>query len=389
MKKTIEDVDVTGKRVLVRADFNVPLEDGQIADDARIRACLPTIEALLRRGARVVLCSHLGRPKGEVREELRLTPVARRLSELLKRDVPLLEDCVGERVREAVGRMADGEAVLLENTRFHPGEKENDPDFASELASLAELFVNDAFGAAHRAHASTAGVAGHLPAVAGLLMQEELRRLSQVRDAAEPPFAAVMGGAKISDKIGVVKNLLDRLDLLLVGGGMANTLLRVGGVETGRSLVEEEQLETAARIADRAGSRLVLPVDVVVAEDPRTGKGRQTVKVGSVPEDGMILDVGPDTLERFRRRLDGARTVVWNGPLGAFEHPPFDRGTVALARILADMNAETIIGGGDTGAAVARAGVTDRVSHVSTGGGAFLSFIQGEKLPGLEALQDK
>ena len=389
MKKTIEDVDVTGKRVLVRADFNVPLEDGQIADDARIRACLPTVEALLRRGARVVLCSHLGRPKGEVREELRLTPVARRLSELLKRDVPLLEDCVGERVREAVGRMADGEAVLLENTRFHPGEKENDPGFASELASLAELFVNDAFGAAHRAHASTAGVAGHLPAVAGLLMQEELRRLSQVRDAAEPPFAAVMGGAKISDKIGVVKNLLDRLDLLLVGGGMANTLLRVGGVETGRSLVEEEQLETAARIADRAGSRLVLPVDVVVAEDPRTGKGRQTVKVGSVPEDGMILDVGPDTLERFRRRLDGARTVVWNGPLGAFEHPPFDRGTVALARILADMNAETIIGGGDTGAAVARAGVTDRVSHVSTGGGAFLSFIQGEKLPGLEALQDK
>lgn len=389
MKKTIEDVDVSGKRVLVRADFNVPLEDGEIADDARIRACLPTIEALLRRGARVVLCSHLGRPKGEVREEFRLTPVARRLSELLKRNVPLLEDCVGERVREAVGRMADGEAVLLENTRFHPGEKANDPDFASELASLAELFVNDAFGAAHRAHASTAGVARHLPSVAGLLMQEEIRRLSQVRDAAEPPFAAVMGGAKISDKIGVVKNLLDRLDLLLVGGGMANTLLRVGGVETGRSLVEEEQMETAARIADRAGSRLVLPVDVVVAEDPRTGKGRRTVKVGSVPEDGMILDVGPDTLERFRRRLDGARTVVWNGPLGAFEHPPFDRGTVALARILADMNAETIIGGGDTGSAVARAGVTDRVSHVSTGGGAFLSFIQGERLPGLEALQDK
>ncbi len=389
MKKTIEDVDVSGKRVLVRADFNVPLEDGEIADDARIRACLPTIEALLRRGARVVLCSHLGRPKGEVREEFRLTPVARRLSELLKRNVPLLEDCVGERVREAVGRMADGEAVLLENTRFHPGEKANDPDFASELASLAELFVNDAFGAAHRAHASTAGVARHLPSVAGLLMQEEIRRLSQVRDAAEPPFAAVMGGAKISDKIGVVKNLLDRLDLLLVGGGMANTLLRVGGVETGRSLVEEEQMETAARIVDRAGSRLVLPVDVVVAEDPRTGKGRRTVKVGSVPEDGMILDVGPDTLERFRRRLDGARTVVWNGPLGAFEHPPFDRGTVALARILADMNAETIIGGGDTGSAVARAGVTDRVSHVSTGGGAFLSFIQGERLPGLEALQDK
>lgn len=389
MKKTIEDVDVSGKRVLVRADFNVPLENGEIADDARIRACLPTFEAILRRGARVVLCSHLGRPKGEVREEFRLTPVARRLSELLKRDVPLLEDCVGERVREAVGRMADGEAVLLENTRFHPGEKANDPDFASELASLAELFVNDAFGAAHRAHASTAGVARHLPSVAGLLMQEEIRRLSQVRDAAEPPFAAVMGGAKISDKIGVVKNLLDRLDLLLVGGGMANTLLRVGGVETGRSLVEEEQMETAARIADRAGSRLVLPVDVVVAEDPRTGKGRRTVKVGSVPEDGMILDVGPDTLERFRRRLDGARTVVWNGPLGAFEHPPFDRGTVALARILADMNAETIIGGGDTGSAVARAGVTDRVSHVSTGGGAFLSFIQGERLPGLEALQDK
>jgi phosphoglycerate kinase len=389
MKKTIADVEVSGRRVLVRADFNVPLEGGGIADDARIRACLPTIEELLRRNARVILCSHLGRPKGEVREELRLTPVARRLSELLNREVPLLDDCVGEGVREAVDRMSDGDAVLLENTRFHPGEKKNDPGFASELASLADLFVNDAFGAAHRAHASTAGVARHLPAVAGLLMEKELERLSQVREAAEPPFAAVMGGAKISDKLGVIKNLLDRLDLLIVGGGMANTLLMVGGVETGRSLVEEDQLETAARIADRAGSRLVLPVDVVVAEDPETGNGRQTVTVGRVPRESMILDVGPDTLERFRRRLEGARTVVWNGPLGAFEHPPFDQGTVALARILADMNAETIIGGGDTGSAVARAGVIDRVSHVSTGGGAFIEFIQGERLPGLEVLQDK
>ncbi|MCF8061722.1 MAG: phosphoglycerate kinase [Deltaproteobacteria bacterium] len=389
MKKTIRDVDVSGKRVLVRADFNVPLRDGEITDDARIRACLPTIEDLLQRGARVILCSHLGRPKGREQEELRLTPVARRLSELLARKVDFLEDCVGERVRQAVEGMGDGDVILLENTRFHPEEKQNDPAFAAKLAEPAELFVNDAFGTAHRAHASTEGVARHLPAVAGLLMEKELLRLSQVRDAAEPPFAAVMGGAKISDKIGVIGNLLDRLDLLLAGGGMANTLLRVGGVEIGRSLAEEDQLETAARIADRAGSRLVLPVDVVVAEDPRTGRGNRTVRVGNIPENSMILDVGPETLERFRKRLDGVRTVVWNGPLGAFEHPPFDRGTLAMAGILADLNAETIIGGGDTGAAVARAGVVDRVSHVSTGGGAFLSFIQGETLPGLAVLQDK
>lgn len=389
MKKTVKDVDVSGKRILVRADFNVPLEHGEVADDARIRACLPTIVYLLQRRARVILCSHLGRPKGEVQEDLRLTPVARSLTRLLDRGVTLLGNCVGDRVRSAVNDMKEGEVLLLENTRFHPEEKANDPQFASELASLADLFVSDAFGTAHRAHASTEGVARHIPGVAGLLMEQEISRLTPIRDGAEPPFAAILGGAKISGKIGVIERLLERLDLLLAGGGIANTLLRVGGVETGRSLVEEDRLETAARIADRAGDRLVLPVDLVVAEDLETGQGRRTVSVGEVPENAMILDVGPNTLERFRNKLEGVRTVVWNGPLGAFEHPPFDQGTVAAARILAELNAETIIGGGDTGAAVARAGVTERMTHVSTGGGAFLSFIQGETLPGLAVLQER
>ncbi len=389
MKKTVRDVEVSGKRVLVRSDFNVPLEKGEITDDARIRASLPTVPYLAQQGARLILCSHLGRPKGEVQEDLRLTPVARRLSQLLDREVTLLEDCVGEPVRSAVEAMREGEVVLLENTRFHPGEKQNDPQFAGKLAALADLFVNDAFGTAHRAHASTEGVARHIPGVAGLLMEQEIARLTPIRDGAEPPFAAVLGGAKISGKIGVIEQLLDRLDLLLTGGGIANTLLRVGGVETGRSLVEEEQLETAARIADRAGGRLVLPVDLVVARDLESGADRRTVSVGEVSKDAMILDVGPDTLERYRSKLDGIRTVVWNGPLGAFEHPPFDQGTVSMAGILADLSAETVVGGGDTGAAVARAGVTDRMSHVSTGGGAFLTFIQGDPLPGVAVVQDR
>ncbi len=319
MKKNVKDVDVSGKRVLVRADFNVPLENGEVADDGRIRACLPTIVYLLQRRARVILCSHLGRPKGEVKEDLRLTPVARRLTQLLDQDVTLLGTCVGDRVRSSVNDMKEGEVLLLENTRFHPGERANDPGFASELASLADLFVSDAFGTAHRAHASTEGVARHIPGVAGLLMEQEISRLTPIRDGAEPPFAAILGGAKISGKIGVIEQLLERLDLLLAGGGIANTLLRVGGVETGRSLIEEDRLETAARIADRAGTRLVLPVDLVVAEDVETGQGRRTVSVGEVPETAMILDVGPATLERFRDKLEEGcaqwfGTGLW-GPL--------------------------------------------------------------------------
>ena len=389
MKKTVNDVDVSGKRVLVRADFNVPLDRGEVADDARIRSCLPTIEHLVQAGGRVILCSHLGRPKGRVKEELRLTPVAQRLRELLGKPVTSLRDCIGAEVRSAARKMKDGDVVLLENTRFHPGEKENDPGFASELAGLADFFVNDAFGTAHRAHASTEGVARHLPAVAGFLMERELTELAFVRDEPEMPFAAVLGGAKVSDKIGVIERLLERLDLLLAGGGLANTLLRIGGVQTGRSLVDEEHLETAARISDQAGARLVLPVDVVVAPDPQSGDSRQTVSVGEVPEEAMILDVGPQTLERYREKLDGMRTVVWNGPVGAFENPPFDRGTVETARILSELSAETVLGGGDTGVAAARAGVRERMSHVSTGGGAFLSFIQGDELPGVAALQDR
>lgn len=389
MKKTVNDVDVSGRRVLVRADFNVPLDRGEVADDARIRSCLPTVEHVIQAGGRAILCSHLGRPKGRVQEELRLTPVAQRLQELLGKPVTALRDCIGAEVRSAVQEMKDGDVVLLENTRFHPGEKENDPGFASELAGLADLFVNDAFGTAHRAHASTEGVAHHLPAVAGFLMERELTELAFVRDEPEKPFAAVLGGAKVSDKIGVIERLLERLDLLLAGGGLANTLLRIGGVQTGRSLVDEEHLETAARISDQAGARLVLPVDVVVAPDPQSGESRQIVSVGEVPEEAMILDVGPETLERYREKLDGMHTVIWNGPVGAFENPPFDQGTVETARILSELNAETVLGGGDTGVAAVRAGVRDRMSHVSTGGGAFLSFIQGDELPGVAALQDR
>lgn len=388
MKKNIRDINIEGKRVLVRADFNVPQKNGAIMDDTRIMLSLPTIAYLRQKGARVILCSHLGRPEGRIQEDLRMTQVAKRLSELLQIEVAPQEDCIGEKVQDAVRGMAEGDVILLENTRFHKEEEENDPDFASQIAEPADVFVNDAFATAHRAHASTEGVARHIPGVTGLLMERELSKLSPVREAAQPPFAAVMGGAKISGKISVIEGLLDRLDLLLVGGGIANTLLRVGGVQTGRSLVEEDQIETAARIADQGGSRLVLPVDVVVAEDLNSGDGEETVSVGEVPQNKMILDLGPESLERFREKLEGANTVVWNGPLGAFEQPPFDRGTKTMAEILAEMNTEAIVGGGDTGAAVASAGLTQRMSHVSTGGGAFLTYISGEELPGVAVLQD-
>ena len=388
-KKTVKDINVTGKRVLVRVDFNVPLAEGKVADDTRLRAALPTIQYLLDQGAKVILMSHLGRPKGKVVEELRMDPVAERLSELLGRPVRKLDDCVGDAVKAAVAEMRPGDVILLENTRFHPEERKNDPDFAKKLAELADVFVNDAFGTAHRAHASTVGVAQYLPAVAGLLMEKELNFLGKALESPERPFVALLGGAKISDKIGVIENLLTRVDALLISGGMANTFLKARGYEVGQSLVEDESLGLAKELLERAGEKLALPVDAVVADRFAADAASKAVPVDEVPPDWRILDIGPRTVELFKEKLAEARTVVWNGPLGVFEFPKFAAGTEAIARFLADLEATTIIGGGDVVAAVRRAGVADRITHVSTGGGAALEFLEGKELPGVAALLDK
>ena len=389
MKKTVRDVEVEGKRVLVRVDFNVPLTEGRVADDTRIRAALPTINYLLQHEAKVILMSHLGRPKGKVVDELRLDPVAERLSELVDRPVRKLDDCVGPEVEAAVARMQPGDVFLLENTRFHPEEKSNAPAFAEKLASLADVFVNDAFGAAHRAHASVVGVAEYLPSVAGFFMEKEIAFLGQALAAPEHPFVAILGGAKISSKIGVIDNLLTRVDGLLIGGGMANTFLKAQGHEIGQSLVEDDSLDVAREMLERAGERLVLPVDVVIADRFDAEADSKVMPVDQVPEDLRILDIGPETVELFKRKLAGARTVVWNGPMGVFEFPRFAEGTFAIARFLADLEATTIVGGGDVVAAVGRAGVADRIAHVSTGGGASLEFLEGKPLPGVAALEDK
>jgi phosphoglycerate kinase len=389
-KKTIRDVDVQGKRVLVRVDFNVPLANGQVSDDTRIRAALPTIQYLLDHDATVILCSHLGRPKGEMVDELKMDPVAQRLSELLGRPVTKLDDCVGPEVEAAVHAGKPGDIFVLENTRFHPEEKDNDPAFAAQLASLGELYVNDAFGSAHRAHASTEGVAHYLPAVAGFLLEKELEFLGGALADPEHPFIAILGGAKISDKIGVIENLLTRVDALLIGGGMANTFLKADGYDVAESLVEDSSLDTARALMERAGNKLILPVDVTVADRFDADAFSQVVTVAEVPQGWRILDVGPRTLELFQERLAGARTVVWNGPMGVFEFPKFAQGTEAVARMLAALpKAMTIIGGGDSAAAVQRAGLADRMNHISTGGGASLEFLEGKELPGVVALLDK
>jgi phosphoglycerate kinase len=389
MKKTIRDVQVEGKRVLVRVDFNVPLADGQVTDDTRIRAALPTIHYLLEHGAKVILMSHLGRPKGKVVDNLRLNPVAERLAELLGRPVGKLDDCVGPEVEAAIAAMQPGDVILLENTRFHPEETSNDPDFAKRLASLADIFVNDAFGAAHRAHASTVGVAEYLPSVAGFLMEKELTFLGQALTAPEHPFVAILGGAKISDKIGVIDNLLTKVDGLLIGGGMANTFLKAQGYEVGQSLVEDDSLDVAREMLEKAGDRLALPVDVVIADRFDAEADSKRISVDQVPEDWRILDIGPETVDRFERKLAGARTVVWNGPMGVFEFPRFAEGTFAIARFLASLKATTIIGGGDSAAAVEQAGLADKMTHISTGGGASLEFLEGKSLPGVAVLEDK
>jgi len=388
-KKTIRDVDVRGKRVLVRVDFNVPLKEGAVADDTRIRAALPTVNYLLEQGAALILCSHLGRPKGKIVPELRMDPVATRLAELLGRPVKKLDDCVGPEVETAVKATQPGDVILLENTRFHPEERANDPEFARQLASLAEIYVNDAFGAAHRAHASTEGVTHYLPAVAGFLMEKELKFLGQATENPEHPYVAILGGAKISDKIGVVENLLKECDRLLIGGGMANTFFKAMDFEVGDSLIEEGAVEMAEALLKQAGGTLVLPVDVVIADAFDNDARTRVVAPNEVPPGWRILDIGPKTVSTFKSALGGAKTVVWNGPLGVFEMPNFAKGTFALAQSLADLDAVTIIGGGDSAAAVRQAGLTARMTHVSTGGGASLEFLEGKVLPCVAVLEDR
>jgi phosphoglycerate kinase len=390
MKKSIKDVDVTGKRVLVRVDFNVPLKEGEVVDDSRIKAALPTIRHLLERDARVILCSHLGRPKGAPDEAFRMDPVARRLEELLDVKVTKTDDCIGAETAELVDKLEPGRVILLENTRFHAGEKENDPDFAARLAHSADIFVNDAFGSAHRAHASTVGVTGYIPkAVAGLLMERELEFLNRARENPPHPFVAILGGVKISDKIGVIDSLLLKADAILIGGAMANTFLKAHGWEVGSSKIDEESVPAAKRYIELAGSKIFLPADVVVAERLASDALTRTVALDEIPSGWAIVDIGPKTVDMFAWQCREAKLIVWNGPLGAFETEPFDRGSLAMARILADSPAETVVGGGDTMAMVEKAGVFDRLSHVSTGGGAFLSFLEGADLPGVSALSDK
>jgi phosphoglycerate kinase len=388
-KKTVRDISVKGKRVLVRVDFNVPLENGEVADDTRIRAVLPTIRYLLDRGAAVILMSHLGRPKGLVQEDLRLDPVGRRLSQLLGQEVVKVDDCVGPEVERATKSLQPGQVLLLENLRFHPEEEENDQGFARQLASLADVYVNDAFGTAHRAHASTTGVTEYLPSVAGLLMERELQMLGDALANPTRPFVAVLGGAKVSDKIGVIRNLLSKVDLLLVGGGMANTFLKAQGLEVGKSLVDNDSLGVAREMLERAGKRLVLPVDAVVADAFAADAHAQAVSTDAVPPGWLILDIGPRTVSLFDKKLNRAGTVVWNGPMGVFEFPRFAAGTRALAESLARSQATTIVGGGDSIAALQQAGLAEKMTHVSTGGGASLEFLEGKVLPGVEALEDR
>jgi phosphoglycerate kinase len=389
-KKTVRDVDVKGKRVLMRVDFNVPIKNGVVTDDRRIVAALPTMRYLLDQGASVLLMSHLGRPKDGPDPAFSMKPVARHLQKVLGRPVSFVDDCVGEKAEQAARAMKPGDVVVLENTRFQKGETKNDPALSAGMARLGDVYVNDAFGSAHRAHSSTEGVAHYLPAVAGFLMEKELAYLGKALASPERPFLALLGGAKISDKIGVIQNLLTKVDSLLVGGGMANTFLKARGLGVGDSLVEDEALATARQLLATAGDQLVLPVDCVIADKFEAGAQSKVVPVNEVPAGWRILDIGPATVAHFSNRLAAAKTVVWNGPMGVFEFPKFAEGTFAIARVLAGLKgAITIVGGGDSAAAVEQSGLAEKMSHISTGGGASLEFLEGKELPGVTALLDK
>ena len=391
-KATIDDIDVHGKRVLLREDLNVPMRDGAIVDDRRIRAAIPTIEALRSRSARVIVVAHLGRPKGRIDDGARLGPVAARLSELLGADVRLASDVVGDSAQSMVASLRDGDVGMLENVRFEPGEEANDPAFAAQLAAFGDVYVNDAFGTAHRAHASTEGVAHILPAVAGKLMARELEMLGGVLDDARAPVVAIVGGAKISTKVGVLDHLLDRVDVLWVAGAMACTFYRALGESTGTSLVEEEHVATAKRLLEAAPGRradLRLPVDAVIAEQAVDGAATQVVAWKAIPDGWMVVDAGPDTVARIAADCQSAGTIIWNGPLGIYEIPAFAAGTREVALAVAASKATSVIGGGDLAAAVQKAGVADKISFISTGGGATIEFLEGRVLPGVAALRDR
>ena len=388
-KKTLHDLDVKGKKVLVRVDFNVPINDGKVGDDTRIRAALPTINYLLDEGAALILTSHLGRPKGERKSEFSLAPVSKHLAGVVNVPVKFADDCLGDIAQNAVQSLNAGEILLLENTRFHAGEKKNDPEMAKELASLADVFVNDAFGTAHRAHASNVGVAKLLPSAAGFLLEKELKYLGDTIANAEKPFIAILGGAKVSDKIGVITNLLAKTDQILIGGGMANTFFKAQGFEMADSLVEDDAVATAAELLEKAGDALVLPVDVVIASDFSDQAEHKVVPVGDVPVGWRILDIGPATVAVYASIIQKSKTVVWNGPMGVFEFPNFAKGTFGVAQAVADADVVSVIGGGDSVAAIVQAGLAEKVSHISTGGGASLEMLEGKILPGVAALADK
>ncbi len=388
-KRSVRDLDVSGKRVLVRVDFNVPVKDSEVTDDTRIQRALPTIRYLLEQGAQPVLISHLGRPKDEPDPKYAMDPVAKRLEELLGESVKKLDAAVGPEVEEALNGWNGEGVVLLENSRFYPGETKNAPEFSKQLASLANLYVDDAFGAAHRAHATTVGVAEHLPAAAGLLMQDELDNLDEVLRDPERPFVAILGGAKVSDKVGVIESLLNVADTLLIGGAMCFTFFEARGYEVGNSLVEEDYLEEAKRLMDEAGGRIVLPVDVVVADEMKEDAETETVEVDRIPQGKMGLDIGPKTVEEFRGYIVEAKTIFWNGPMGVFEIEAFAKGTKGVARAVAESGARSVVGGGDSVAAVRKLGLEDEMGFISTGGGASLEYVEGKELPGVAVLPEK
>ena len=391
-KKSIEEIDVAGKKVLARCDFNVTLKDGVITNDKRIVAALPTIKYLVDHKARLILCSHLGRPKGEFKPEFSLAPVAKRLSELLGQEVKMAKDVIGPDAKKLASELKDGEVMLLENVRYHAEETKNDPAFAKELASMAEIYVNDAFGACHRAHASTAGVAAYLPAVCGYLMQKEINFIGGALANPKRPFVAILGGAKVSDKIGVITNLLDKVDTLVIGGGMAYTFMKAQGHSIGTSICEDDKLDLARQIladAEKKGVKLLLPIDNNAGDKFDENCNEQIVNSDDIPDGWMGMDIGPKSIELFCDAVKGAGTVIWNGPMGVFEFEKFAKGTLAVAKAVADSGAVSIIGGGDSVAAVTKLGFADKMSHISTGGGASLEFMEGKVLPGIDCLNDK